>query len=828
MGSTGGSQDIAIRVTLDSAGAITGLEQLGNKAQDTGKKAEGAGQGFSKLQATIVAAQSAIGLLQQGFSALDGVFSRGGQVVDVANAFGSLSAQAGITADVFIGKLQTATDGTISKFDLMREANEALTAGLTPDQFETLAGAAKRLGDQFGGDTQQKINALSQAINRGSENQLKLAGVTIDTKQLFGEFADTMSDGEKQAKITAEAIRQLAADNAEAGGGAGNAADAFDQFKASLTNAYDDFAAYITNSEELTKVINLLGEAFKLLPGIIKFVDDSISVLAIGFGAVSETFLKGVSGIAKLRGDTQVYETAQKSLAEQTARTDAVLLKLRKSLAGVDQETTKGSPKVGELGKNIQNLGNSQGLKDFSAELNNVGSSLELAGSQFEFAFSSADSIIQSNIDGLRELGAAGRDFDLLGDASNAAVVPVKVTPTFTEALGKIDTGAILGGLLGDLGGAGSDLKITKQESSGLATSIGGALGGAVATAGVAAAGASIGAIAGSVIPVIGTVIGAVLGGVIAGAFTQEDSASVKARKAADKYFAEIFNAKRLTVIIGGQLTEIKDLVFGTGTDLFTTGAFDDALGALPEKAQQAFNGVGLAFGTLLETGRDVAQQLGAVFANNLGGDLNNLQLLIQATGASLEELQGAMVEAFLAGDASAIQTINSIQQLQELFTVGIPGAVGATDQAFQNLIDSGGRGRAAYDALIDVVAESKEKGSQSLEQLRSDLESTGKFTATQIDTLFKAFKDVGVTNFQQVLEASKETIIGILANIEAQGSLYSEQATQVQNLRTQLEAIPAESRKKIYFDVQTNFDSNTNKAINAGVFESPQLDGVK
>ena len=205
--------------------------------------------------------------------------------------------------------------------------------------------------------------------------------------------------------------------------------------------------------------------------------------------------------------------------------------------------------------------------------------------------------------------------------------------------------------------------------------------------------------------PILGNIVESIFGG---------EDAGTTARKAADKFFADAFDANRLQVIIDGQLKEISDLVF-KGDSLFggevdfTDGTFSNFLASLPGEAQAAFNGVGLAFEDLLGIGQDVGGQLAAVFANNVGGSLNNLQLLVQSTGKSFEELRGFVVEAFLDGKISALEAQTALNGLAQVAQKGIPDAIGATVQAFDNLKAAGVKGgRALIDALQDIGFEAK------------------------------------------------------------------------------------------------------------------------
>src|SRR5205085_2140163 len=108
-------------------------------------------------------------------------------------------------------------------------------------------------------------------------------------------------------------------------------------------------------------------------------------------------------------------------------------------------------------------------------------------------------------------------------------------------------------------------------------------------------------------------------------------------------------------------------------------------LQAQTEQIQGEFNAVGAAFEQLLGVADDIGGQIGAILANNIGGNLENLQILVQTTGKSFEDLGNAIFDSFFNGNLSITELYANLIAVQDLTTVGIPGAVGAVDQAFQN-----------------------------------------------------------------------------------------------------------------------------------------------
>lgn len=324
--------------------------------------------------------------------------------------------------------------------------------------------------------------------------------------------------------------------------------------------------------------------------------------------------------------------------------------------------------------------------------------------------------------------------------------------------------------------------------------------------------GATIGAIAGAVIgevivdvftlglaPGVGAAIGAAIGSVIGSAVGDAvyrlggDGPGTKERKAIDSYFAKLFEGGRLAVVLQGQLTgaideatgeairntkpqlvSISDLIFEGATPFggqvpFGGEGFTQYFETLSSDIQASFNGVGIALGSLLGVSSENARRIGIALANNIGGSLQNLQVLIQATGESFDDMAQAVLKSFLDAQLSIEEAYNALVQLQNLYGVGIPGAVGAYQEAIDNLnasLQSNAPGRYAIDSLRDIGAEGAE-AKKTFESVISSLAQTFNFTADQQVRLFEALRINGITSLAQLQSASDEQLLAILRNIE-------------------------------------------------------------
>jgi hypothetical protein len=298
------------------------------------------------------------------------------------------------------------------------------------------------------------------------------------------------------------------------------------------------------------------------------------------------------------------------------------------------------------------------------------------------------------------------------------------------------------------------------------------------------------------------------------------DSQGTKTRKAIDKFFADAFDANRLAVIIDGQLSVIRDLDLGGGLFGDTDSGAGQFFSGLSESAQAAFTGVASGFTSLLGVGQEAAQGLAIALSDNLGGSLNNLQLLVQASGVSFEQLRESAVNAFLDGKLSALEAQSALSAIANIAQDGIPDGIGFTVQAFENLQAAGSKGgRALIDALKDIGFEARELGIRDFGGLIANITASGQFSQQEIQQVFNTLRENGINSIDELVNATNEQLIPTLASLEAQGFL-TEASNETAALIDSINQIPEE--KNLTVNVKTNFDNNTIAANNAGIFSLP------
>jgi hypothetical protein len=250
-------------------GSISLNDQFSGGIDNIAKKLGLAGESFGAITGFATIAAGAIAATTGAIVALG---THGAQVADVQGAFENLTAAAGSSAGVMLGELQGATLGTISNFDLMREANALLSAGLLTGNgdMKTLAEGAKLLADQTGGETAAAFGTLSGAILSGRGTQLAQMGLFVDTKKAVEDYAlahgklpGQLTAAEEKMAIAAATVAALK-EKLEAGGPAvADFGDLIDIGKVAVQNFTDNLGVSIARSPVVVAGMDAMRDALQ-------------------------------------------------------------------------------------------------------------------------------------------------------------------------------------------------------------------------------------------------------------------------------------------------------------------------------------------------------------------------------------------------------------------------------------------------------------------------------------------------------------------------------------------------------------------------------------
>ena len=845
--------EITIRFRVDETGAVRAFDTLDNKLDAVTESAETADRGFSKFQAGLVSLNAAVNLASTAFAAaatgmgaIVNAAREGSTVDDIANSFANLSKQAGISAEVLLNDLNRATEETISNTELMKIANQALLAGLDPSAFDEVAQAARAYADSVGGDAKQELEAFISGLARGDDRFLKSRGILIDNEKAFRDFADSigtttdkLTELGKAEALKAAATQALIANTEKLGTANKDIADSIDTVVRRFTDMRDEIFRAIATNVDLKQAFDDLGAAMKQIP--VKELAAALSTLVtvlVKVTSASITMGKALRDAVELafvpynffsRKITESQEAQAIAMAEATKAittqtsvlaplragfqnvVDAVgnfVTKVKPGLISTSKVTEEYADKVKKLREEIQKANSINGLLGFQSELEKVRKAHEdgaISGDRQTQA-------IRQIYDEMVRLKVPGED---IARILNAAFAPEKIKES-AEELGTFadEFAKVFSGDFGSIGGG-----LGQGVAEGLQNAIAQGISGQFKTSnGIKQGLESLGATIGSEFGPIGEAVGAQLGKLTFDLFHSSDSPGTTFRKEVDKFFADAFEANRLQVIIDGAIQEIGDLDFGGSGFGDPDSGFFAVFDGLDQAARESFKGIAAGFSELTGQGQEFANNLAAALATNVGGSLNNLQLLVQATGKSFEELKGGIQEAFLDGKLSALEAQTALNGLARVAEKGIPDALGAVEQAFENIKAAGvNGGRALIDALQDVGFEAKELGLTTFAQLQERLAATGKFSAGEIQQVFNALAANGIDTIEELTSAGLDPLLATLSQLQAEDFGFAAAVESAQELVDQVNKIPDRLEKTLIFNLKTNADAATQQAQRDG-----------
>ena len=154
------------------------------KGVDKGLKS--VGKSALKVGASFFAARGLITGLTRSIE-LAGRFEK------VERGFSNLAKASGFSSQS-LGKLQKATDGTMSSMQLMTQANNAMLLGIvdSEDQMAELFDISQRLASSLGKDTTFGIESMVTGLGRQSKLMLDNLGIMVDTNKAYKDHAKAL------------------------------------------------------------------------------------------------------------------------------------------------------------------------------------------------------------------------------------------------------------------------------------------------------------------------------------------------------------------------------------------------------------------------------------------------------------------------------------------------------------------------------------------------------------------------------------------------------------------------------------------------------------
>ena len=351
--------------------------------------------------------------------------------------------------------------------------------------------------------------------------------------------------------------------------------------------------------------------------------------------------------------------------------------------------------------------------------------------------------------------------------------------------------------------------------------------------------GGTIGAIFGGPMgAVVGAQIGNIAGSMIGGLFKWgPQNPETNARHAFANFVEEGFKKLSTVSFFDAQrrlqTTNAQNFNFLEGpttrfNDMGDAGAnWADNFKAMGSEAVTVFSGLGEAMEEVLGLTEDVGSQIGYLLATNLSGNIDNARLLVQQLGLDLQKMEEALVEAGRTGDMTWLEVEVAIQGVNQAFGEGLV-AVGDVAGAFEELVGSGGRGVAALKGVRDLAIEALESGGRTLEDLRARLLAAGKAPEV-VDAIIGAIQGRGINSLEELKGANDRVLGGIVADTNAHSETIKQQWEQmdgkIKGFQETLKQLDTQMTKDLTINIKTNFDGNTQQAMDQGVFDGTGAD---
>jgi hypothetical protein len=745
----GDENQVKIKIVVEDGQAYAVL----NKTED---KLRGLGGAASKAGLALKAAFSGAAVYA-AVRNLDNILKRADRFEDAAKGFNAFSKAIGNAPSAKLDNLKRGVDGLVTSVDLMTASSRLMSAGIDKGngKIDQMIGMAAKLGEATGMGAKGGIDAMTQAL---------ITGQTRGIAPMVGHMGRLTDKSERIEKI----FEALSGRTKILGNDTATAAGEWEKLGNNLNDLKDTFAALVSQSDMLTEAIRGMNKALT-------------EINSVKFGVGLESFINSIkTAITSGAGLSNLFSPA----ILQSGLMQTLLNRGSTALVGGGLQLfglTGGGGASGAAGEITDEVKkNTKAVTEAAKETNDLIAAMERMPE--DFASLSAEQQREMIASALGAPASAGAGGGLMSGVMLA--IGQSLAASFSGIFsGGYSTSNLLGGVGEAVGGA-----VGESLSEDLAGEFGTILG---ADIGSAILGPIAGALGGELLGSIGNFIGDAIDSLFGSATTNPETL---ARDSGNAWFDEQLQARRVQMMFGGTARNVDSLAFESQYNA----------NMLP-----GFFGPGQAL-TSMFGGEIPKGQLARILSSNMSGfgagdenALNNLQMLLQAIGVSAEQMGKALEDGFMAGEMSAREFLAFSNEVNDVYQQGIPGAVGATNQAFQNLVDGGlQNGRVAWDSLGDIAAEAMEKGITSLEQLRDDLIAGGADVA-EVDKLFQSLSQNGITSLEQLADLNSTQVAQLIVNLEDLGFAFQEPVEQVQNLEAALKEIDKHS------DLQTNFSLN-------------------
>ncbi|MBO9668520.1 MAG: hypothetical protein J7501_17110, partial [Bdellovibrio sp.] len=138
-------------------------------------------------------AAAAVGIVLGSIKEALNLAQEGEHIRAINSQFEVLTRQAGIATHELQEGLERAADGLIGLDDLLKVANQSIiNLGSSAARLPELLDLTRKVTAVMGGDLEDRFQAISQAIENGSQKGLKAQGIILDVDKAYRDYANTL------------------------------------------------------------------------------------------------------------------------------------------------------------------------------------------------------------------------------------------------------------------------------------------------------------------------------------------------------------------------------------------------------------------------------------------------------------------------------------------------------------------------------------------------------------------------------------------------------------------------------------------------------------
>lgn len=273
---------------------------------------------FRALRRVVLSGTRAVATFTAGVTAavlaLGKLASRGQEVLDVQTAFARVAGENSVRA---LNKLRDASDGLISKYDLMTQFNRALTLGAVDnvDAYAKLVAGTTALARAQGLAVDQGLEKFTLGLSRQSSKLLDDLGVTLKAAEAYaiygqrvGKAASELTDSEKALAFRTVALERMEAAVQSLGEAEQKAGIQVRRGVTALKDFRDQLALMVNESPAVGKFFE---EIANFGIDIVDALNGDIDIIVDAFGAAGQVvgnaflvaFLESVQGLNEKLAD---------------------------------------------------------------------------------------------------------------------------------------------------------------------------------------------------------------------------------------------------------------------------------------------------------------------------------------------------------------------------------------------------------------------------------------------------------------------------------------------------------------------------------------------